>query len=91
MKPSMVHGDFNRKELTKFFGEARIWLNKTITEEEKKEEGMIYASLRSVLYSEWTQIFSRIPNIEEKSFEEIIKLMNISYLEKNPLVVQRIN
>ena len=27
------------------------WLNKTITEEEKKEEGMVYAALRIVLDS----------------------------------------
>ena len=37
LKPSMVHGDCDKKKLTKFIGEARIWLNKTITEEEKKE------------------------------------------------------
>ena len=70
LKPSMVHGYCDKKELTKFIGEARIWLNKTITEEEKKEEGMIYASLRSMLDSEWTQTLGRILNIEEKSSAE---------------------
>ena len=35
--------------VTKFINEARIWLNKTITEEERKEEGMIYASLWNML------------------------------------------
>ena len=49
LKPSMVHGDCDKKELTKFINEARIWLNKTITEEERKEEGMIYASLWNML------------------------------------------
>ena len=52
LKPSMVHGDRDEKYLTKLINEARIWLNKTITEEERKEEGMIYASLRSVLDSD---------------------------------------
>ena len=49
LKPNMVHGDCDKKELTKFINEARICLNKTITEEERKEEGMIYASLQSGL------------------------------------------
>ena len=77
--------------VTKFINEARIWLNKTITEEEKKEEGMIFASLRSVLDSDWTQILGRIPNIERMTFDEIVKVMLFSFLEKHPLVVQRIN
>ena len=52
---------------------------------------MIYASLWSVLDSELTQILGRIPNIERMTFDEIVKVMYISYLKKHPLEVQRIN
>ena len=47
LKPCMVHGNYTKKELIKFIGEAKIWLDRTITEEEKKDKCMIYASLRS--------------------------------------------
>ena len=85
LKPNMVNGDCDKKELTKFINEARIWLNKTITEDEKKEEGMIFASLRSGLVSDWTQIPGRTPSIERMTFDDM------SFLEKHPLVIQRIN
>ena len=91
LKPNMIHEDCDKKKITMFIIEGRTWLNKTISEEEKKEEGMVYASLRSVLDSEWTQTLGRIPNIERMSYEDIVKVMLRVFLEKHPLVVQRIN
>ena len=38
----------------------------------------------------WTQALDRTPNIEKMSFEDIVKLMLALFLEKHPLVVQRI-
>ena len=87
----MIHEDCNKKELTKFINEGRAWLNKTITEEEKKEEGMVYSSLRSVLDSGWTQTLGRTPNIESMTYDEIVKVMLAVFLEKHPLVFQRIH
>ena len=52
---------------------------------------MVYASLRSVLDSGWTQTLSRTPNIEKMSYEDIVKVMLNVFLEKHPLVVQIIN
>ena len=46
LKPNMVHEDCNKRELTKFITDGRTWLNKTITEEDKKEVEMVYAALR---------------------------------------------
>ena len=51
---------------------------------------MLYAALRSVLDSGWTQTLDRTPNIEKMSYEDIAKLMLAVFLEKHPLVVQRI-
>ena len=65
-------------------------MNKTISEEERKEIGIVYAAPRSVMDSGWTQALDRNPNIEKMSFEDIVKLMLYHFLEKHPLVVQRI-
>ena len=58
-----------------------------MTEEEKKDKRMVWALIK-LLNPEWDQILSRIPKIDEKSFEEIAGLMDVSFLERNPLVVQ---
>ena len=50
----------------------------------------MYVALRSVMDSGWTETLDRNPKIQEMSFEEIVKLMLYHFLEKHPLVVQRI-
>ena len=65
-------------------------MNKTISEEEMKEIGIVYAALRNVMDSGWTETLDRNPKTQERTFEEIVKLMLSHFLEKHPLVVQRI-
>lgn len=50
----------------------------------------MYAALRSVMDSGWTETLNWNPKIQEMTFEEIFKLMLSHFLEKHPLVVQRI-
>ena len=90
LKRNMVHEDCTKREHTKFITDSRTWMNKTISEEERKEIGIVYAALRSVMDSGWTQALDRTPNIEKMSFEDIVKLMLALFLQKHPLVVQRI-
>ena len=87
----MINQDCTKRELTKFINDGRTWLNKTLTEDEKKEPGMVLAVIRSVLDSGWTEILDRTPNIETMSYEDITKVMLAAFLERHPLVVQRIN
>ena len=51
LKPVMINEDCTKHELTKFINDGRAWLNKTLTEDEKKEPGMVLAAMRSVLDS----------------------------------------
>ena len=44
-----------------------------------------------VIDPECDQILSRAPKIDEKNFEEIVGLMDASFLERNPLIVQRLS
>ena len=81
----MIHGECTKKELLKFIGEGKIWLEKSMTEEEKKDKRMVLALVKNLLDPEWDQILSRVPNLEEKSFEEIAALMNVSFLERENL------
>ena len=48
-------------------------------------------TLIKLLNPEWDQILFRIPKIDEKSFEEIAGLMDVSFLERNPLEVKRLS
>ena len=50
----------------------------------------MYVALRSVMDSGWTEKLDRSPKIEKMSFEDIVELMLSLFLEKHPLVVQRI-
>ena len=43
-----------------------------------------------MLDEEWTEVLNR-NNIANKQFDEIYKIMDRIYLEKNPLIVQRLN
>ena len=52
---------------------------------------MVLAAIRSVLDSGWTEILDRTLNIEKMSYDDITKLMLSAFLERHPLVVQRIN
>ena len=54
LKPVMLDLDCSKRELVKFIKDAKTWLNKTLTEDEKQEPGMVLAVIRSVLDSGWT-------------------------------------
>ena len=91
LKPVMINEDCSKRELTKFIKDARTWLNKTLTEDEKQEPGMVLAVIRSVLDSGWTEILDRAPGIEKMSYENITEVMLADFLERHTLVVHRIN
>ena len=52
---------------------------------------MVLAVIRSVLDSGWTDILDRTPGIQRMSYEDITQVMLAAFLERHPLVVQRIN
>ena len=85
LKPVMISEDCTKKELTKFINDARTWLNKTLTEPEKKEPGMVLAVIRSVLDSGWTDILDRTPGIQTMNYEKITQVMLGAFLERHPL------
>ena len=91
LKPVMINEDCSKRELVKFIKDAKTWLNKTLTEDEKQEPGMVLAVIRSVLDSGWTETLDRTPGIEKMSYENITEVMLADFLERHPLVVQRIN
>ena len=91
LKPAIISGDCNKRELKKFIDDTRTWLNKTLTQSEREEPGMILAVIKSVLDSDWADILERTPDIKNKSYDEITEVMLGAFLERHPLVVQRIN
>ena len=55
--PIMIHSDCTKRELLKFVGDGRTWTSKTISEIERKEEGIVYAvSLIQGGRNFWTDI-----------------------------------
>ena len=61
------------------------------SEDNKRDTGLIWASVRNVIDGEWDEILFRDGKINEKDFDQIFKLMEDSYLERNPLIIQRLN
>ena len=51
---------------------------------------MVWASLCSVLDRDWTDVLSRDPNINQKPFKDIFKMMQTSFLERNPLITRKL-
>ena len=87
----MISEDCCKRELTKLINDARTWLNKTLTETERQEPGMVLAVIRSVMDSGWTDILDQTPGIKDMSYEDITDVILAAFLERYPLVVQRIN
>ena len=56
----------------------------------EEDKRLVWASIKSVVDSDWFDILSHDPRISEKSFKEILKLMQGSCLERNPLFIQRL-
>ena len=50
----------------------------------------MYAALRTLMDANWTEFLDRHPNIQNLTFDQITDLMEKHFLEKNPLVSQRI-
>ena len=52
---------------------------------------MILAVIKSVLDSDWADILERTPDIKNKNYDEITEVILAAFLERHPLVIQRIN
>ena len=88
LKPHTIMADCTKRELNKFGTECWIWLEKTLSEEDKRDKRLIYASIK--IDPEWDEILSRDTSIQEKNFDQIFTLMLQSYLDRNPLIIQRL-
>ena len=86
----MLNIDCNKRELQKFITDARIWIEKILSEAERSESGMVFAALRSVLDADWADFLERHPEIKTLNYDQVAELLSKHYLEKNPLVIQRI-
>ena len=69
LKPSMLAGDCTRMELTKFYSECKMWLEKSLTQEDRADTRLVFANIRNVIDDEWDQILSRDMKIAEKDFD----------------------
>ena len=86
----MLNIDCSKRELQKFITDARTWIEKTISESERTEAGIIFAAIRTVLDADWTDFLDRHPEIKSLQYDKVAELLNKHFLEKNPLVTQRI-
>ena len=51
--------------------------------EDRADNRLVWASIRSVIDDEWNAILSRYQKIAEKGFEEIYAIMDKVFLEKS--------
>ena len=67
-----------------------MWLEKSLTPEDRADNRLVWANIRNVIDDEWDQILSRDLKIAEKDFDQIYGVMEKVYLEKKNLIVQRL-
>ena len=91
LKPTILSSDCTRRELSKFFSECSIWIEKSLTPEDREDTRLVWASVRAVLDGEWTEVLSRDEHIASRTLDTIHSMMSKIYLEKNPLIVQRLS
>merc|ERR1711888_115776 len=91
LKPAILSSDCTRRELLKFSSKCNIWLEKSLSADDRSDTRLVWASVRAVIDDEWTEVLSRDENIATRKLEEIHKMMDRVYLEKNPLIVQRLS
>ena len=48
---------------------------------------MVWASFRSILDKDWVEVLSRI---SEKPLQEVFKMMQTCFLERNPLITRKL-
>ena len=65
-------------------------MEKSLSVEDMADSRLVWASIRAVIDDEWNAILSQDQKISEKGFDDIYKIMDKIYLEKNPLIVQRL-
>ena len=67
-----------------------MWLEKSLTLEDKADKRLVWNNIRNVIDDEWDQILSRDLKIAEKDFDQIYAVMEKVYLEKKTLLIQRL-
>ena len=90
LKPSILAADCTRRELSKFSSECKIWLEKSLSVEDRADSRLVWASICAVIDDKWNEILSRDLKIAEKCCDEIYSIMDKVYLEKKTLIVQRL-
>ena len=78
--------DCTHRELSKFSSECRIWLEKSLSVEDRADSGVVWASIRAVIDDEWNAILSRDQKISEKGFELngcLLETMELLHLVMN--------
>ena len=83
LKPGILSSDCTRRELSKFSAECNIWLEKSLSTEDRADTRLVWASVRAVLDDEWTEVLSRDENIATRELEVIHKMMDKIYLIVN--------
>ena len=75
LKPVLLTIDCNKRELQKFITDAKIWIEKTLSETERGESGMVLAALRSVLDADWADFLERHPDIKTLDYDKVADLL----------------
>ena len=59
LKPGILSSECTRRELVKFSEACQIWLEKSLSAEDRADTRLVWASIRSVLDEEWTEVLNR--------------------------------
>ena len=89
LRPRTLNFDCTKKELAKFITDSKVWISKALSEEDQSDPRLVWASVRSAVDEEWADLLGR--DGEARDLDTLHGMMNRSFIERNPLIVQRLN
>ena len=89
LRPRTLNFDCTKKELAKFIQDSTVWISKALSEEDRSDPRLVWASIRSTLDEEWADLLGR--DGAARDLDTIHSKMNLSFIDRNPLIVQRLN
>ena len=88
LRPRVLNFDCSRKELAKFVQDSKVWIDKALSQDDRSDPRLVWASIRSILDEEWADLLSRDGSIASRDLDTIHGMMDRIFIERNPLIVQ---
>ena len=76
LRPRVLNFDCSRKELAKFVQDSKVWIDKALSQDDRSDPRLVWASIRSILDEEWADLLGRDGSIASRDLDTIHAMMD---------------